>query len=169
MRRLGAEVVGIDPSPQNIGVARAHAADLKLDIDYRTASVDDLAAAGEDPFDIALNLEVVEHVADPARFLERSAGLVRPGGLMVVATINRTLKALVFAKIGAELVLRWLPIGAHDPRKFLKPEEVERMLAAAGLQPAGRTGVVYNPLLDLWRLSEDASVNYMVTAVRPSA
>ncbi len=169
MRRQGFDVVAIDASERNIKTAIVHAADQGLAIDYRTTTVEGLAAAAEPPFDVVLNLEVVEHVADPAGFLAGSAGLVRPGGLMIVATINRTLKAFALAKVGAEYVLGWLPRGTHDPAKFLKPEEVEAALTGAGMNIAERTGVSYNPLMDQWKISADTDVNYMVTATKPHA
>ncbi len=168
MRRLGADVTAIDAAERNIMTARLHAADTGLSITYRKTSVEDLVAEGVAPFDIVLNLEVVEHVADPALFLSKSAALVRPGGLMIVATINRTLKALALAKIGAEYVLGWLPRGTHDPAKFRKPDDIEAMLAAAGLAPAGRAGVTYHPLADLWKISADTDVNYMIVATKPA-
>lgn len=167
MRRLGAEVVAIDAAERNIKTAMVHAQETGLDIDYRAATVEALIAAGAAPFDIVLNLEVVEHVADSSAFLADSASLVRPGGLMVVATINRTLKAFALAKIGAEYVLGWLPRGTHDPAKFLKPEEIDRRLAEAGMVVTGHAGVSYNPLMDLWKIDENTDVNYMVTAVKP--
>ncbi len=166
MHRLGAHVTAIDASERNIKTAMAHAAPLKLDIDYRATTVEALAEANTEPFDLILNLEVVEHVADVDLFLETSAGLLKPGGMMVMATINRTLKALALAKIGAEYVLRWLPAGTHDPRKFVKPEEAKSALTRAGLTITAEAGVSYNPLMDLWRVSEDTSVNYMLTAVK---
>jgi 2-polyprenyl-6-hydroxyphenyl methylase/3-demethylubiquinone-9 3-methyltransferase len=166
MRRLGADVVAIDASERNIKTALVHAQEVGLSIDYRTATVEALVAAGEPPFDIVLNLEVVEHVADPALFLGHSAQLVRPGGMMTVATINRTLKAFALAKVGAEYVLRWLPAGTHDPRKFLKPEEIAGHLASAGLTVAGCVGVSYNPLLDRWRVVDNTDVNFMTTAFK---
>lgn len=167
MRRLGAIVSGIDASERNVKTAIVHARASALDIDYRVATVEALAAAGERPFDIVLNLEVVEHVADPQFFLKTSAGLVAPGGMMIVATINRTLKAFALAKVGAEYVLGWLPRGTHDPSKFQKPEEIAAALAAAGMTVTASAGVAYNPLLDLWRIVDDTSVNFMVTATRP--
>jgi 2-polyprenyl-6-hydroxyphenyl methylase/3-demethylubiquinone-9 3-methyltransferase len=165
MRRLGAEVTGIDASPRNIEVARLHARQAGLDIDYRATSVEDLAASGA-KFDMVLNLEAVEHAADPKLFIEKSAELLKPGGLFVVATINRTLKAFALAKVGAEYVLRWLPRGTHDPRKFVKVEELETFLDGAGLALTARAGVAFDPLADRWRLTEDLAVNYMLTAVR---
>jgi len=169
MRRLGADVVAIDASDRNIKTAMVHAAEAGIEIDYRATTVEDLVQAGEDPFDIVLNLEVVEHVADPAEFLADSARLLRPGGLMIVATINRTLKALALAKIGAEYVLGWLPRGTHDPAKFLKPVEMERALSSAGLAVTAFAGVSYNPLMDLWKISDDTDVNYMAIATKPRA
>lgn len=166
MRRLGASVTAIDASERNIKTAMAHAAPAKLDIDYRATTVEALAEAGTEPFDIVLNLEVVEHVADVDLFLEKSASLLKPGGMMVLATINRTLKALMLAKIGAEYVLRWLPAGTHDPRKFVKPEEAKSALTHAGLTVIAETGVTYNPLMDIWRISDDTDVNYMLTAIK---
>lgn len=166
MARLGAAVVGVDASEKNIAVARLHANEARLQIDYRAATVESLVEAGEAPFDIVLNLEAVEHVADIALFLQSSAALVRPGGFMIVATINRTLKAFALAKVGAEYVLGWLPKGTHDPRKFVKPDEIRGALAGAGMTVVASAGVVYNPLLDVWRISEDVAVNYMLTAVR---
>jgi 2-polyprenyl-6-hydroxyphenyl methylase/3-demethylubiquinone-9 3-methyltransferase len=169
MARLGADVVGVDPSEKNIAVARLHAAEQKLVVDYRATSIEALQADGETPFDIVLNLEAVEHVSDPDHFLAVSAQLTAPDGLLIVATINRTLKAAALAKIGAEYVLRWLPPGTHDPRKFLKPVEIERALQAAGMQVTAKAGMVYNPLLDVWRIGDDVSVNYMVTAIKGRA
>ena len=167
MRRLGAAVTGIDASERNIKTAIVHARSSGLDIDYRVATVEVLTAAGEAPFDVVLNLEVVEHVADPSFFLKTSADLVAPGGLMVVATINRTLKAFALAKVGAEYVLGWLPRGTHDPAKFRKPEEISAALSAAGMIVTAAAGVAYNPLTDLWRIVENTDVNFMVTAVKP--
>ncbi len=167
MRRLGAEVVGIDASDRNVKTALVHANEHKLDIDYRATTIEALDGSGEPPFDIVLNLEVVEHVADPQAFLARSASLVKPGGLMIVASINRTLKALAFAKIGAEYILGWLPRGTHDPRKFIRPEEISSVLSAAAMTVTAKAGVSYDPLMDLWKISDDTGVNFMVTATKP--
>jgi 2-polyprenyl-6-hydroxyphenyl methylase/3-demethylubiquinone-9 3-methyltransferase len=167
MARLGAQVTGIDASERNVKIAQAHAAQSELSIDYRATTVEQLAADGTEPFDVVLNLEVVEHVADVELFLSKSAELTAPGGMMAVATINRTAKALLTAKIGAEYVLRWLPRGTHDPRKFVKPREIRQPLEQAGLQIAGLIGVSYQPLLDSWRPTDDVSVNYMMFATRP--
>ncbi|MBI1366350.1 MAG: bifunctional 2-polyprenyl-6-hydroxyphenol methylase/3-demethylubiquinol 3-O-methyltransferase UbiG [Alphaproteobacteria bacterium] len=166
MRRLGAEVTGVDASERNVKTAALHAKEMNLAIDYRATSVESLLDAGEPAFDIVLNLEAVEHAADQRLFLETSAALVKPGGLMVVATINRTLKALAFAKVGAEYVLGWLPRGTHDPRKFVRPEEIAAWLRPAGMTVTGKAGVSYQPLLDVWRISDDIDVNYMVTAAK---
>lgn len=167
MRRLGAAVTGIDASDRNIKTAVVHARASGLEIDYRAATVEALAEAGEAPFDAVLNLEVVEHVADPRFFLKTSASLVAPGGMMVVATINRTFKAFALAKVGAEYILGWLPRGTHDPAKFQKPEEIAAALSAAGMTVTAAAGVAYNPLLDLWRVVENTDVNFMVTAIKP--
>ena len=127
-----------------------------------------LVAAGAPQYDVVLNLEAVEHVADVDLFLQGSSDLLKPGGLMAVSTINRTLKAFALAKVGAEYVLGWLPRGTHDPRKFLKPDEVSDALVRAGLTPGGTAGVGYNPLMDVWRIVEDTDVNYMMTAFKPA-
>lgn len=169
MTRLGAKVTGLDASEKNIKTAIVHADESGLEIDYRAGTVEALAEAGEPPFDAVLNLEVVEHVADVDLFLGTSATLVKPGGLMAVATINRTLKALATAKIGAEYILRWLPAGTHDPRKFVKPSEIREALEGAGLTFDSALGVNYVPFKDQWRVTADLSVNYMMFATRPSS
>ncbi|MGE4219665.1 MAG: bifunctional 2-polyprenyl-6-hydroxyphenol methylase/3-demethylubiquinol 3-O-methyltransferase UbiG [Alphaproteobacteria bacterium] len=169
MCRLGATVTGIDASEAGILAARAHAAEMGLAIDYRFTTAEALAAAGE-RFDIVLNMEVVEHVADPDAFLETAATLVRPGGLMVAATLNRTVKALLMAKIGAEYILRWLPAGTHDWRKFLKPSELAAGLRLGGMTLQELAGIVYDPIGDRWRLDpRDLDVNYMALAAKPDA
>jgi 2-polyprenyl-6-hydroxyphenyl methylase / 3-demethylubiquinone-9 3-methyltransferase len=167
MRRLGATVTAIDASERNVKTAAVHARSSNLDIDYRVATVEALAAAGETPYDIVLNLEVVEHVADPSFFLTTSAGLVAPSGMMIVASINRTLKAFALAKVGAEYVLGWLPRGTHDPAKFQKPEEIAAALSSAGMSVTAAAGVAFNPFLDQWRVVENTDVNFMITAVKP--
>jgi len=165
MTRLGFAVTGIDPSERNIGTAKAHAATSGLDIAYRTAAAESLA--GEDArFDVVLNMEVVEHVADLRAYLRACAKLVRPGGIMVVATLNKTLKSLALAKIGAEYVLRWLPPGTHDWNRFVAPADLRRMLEESGLNPLKTQGVEFNPMSWDWRLSGDVDVNYMVVASR---
>ena len=163
--RLGAEVTGVDASERNIKVAGVHAMEAGLEIDYRHATAEDLAGAGE-TFDAVLNMEVVEHVADVNAFLAASGTLVRPGGAMVVATLNRTPKAFLLGIVGAEYLLRWLPPGTHDWRRFLRPSELARTLGEGGLTVAEIAGVSYNPLTDSWRLTRDVDVNYMVLAVK---
>ncbi len=169
MRRLGFQVTGVDASERNIGTASTHAAEQGLDIDYRCSTAEDLLAAGAGPFDVVLNMEVIEHVADPGEYLRSCSRLLAPGGLMIVATLNRTLKALALAKIGAEYVLRWVPAGTHDWRKFLKPEELRGFLAGEPVIVDGPFGVVFDPLSGRWSQSGDADVNYMMTVVRDAA
>lgn len=168
LARMGADVVGADASPTNIEVASLHAAGSGLDIDYRATTSEDLAAAGE-RFDVVLNMEVVEHVADVELFLQSCAEMVRPGGLMFVATINRTMKAMALAIIGAEYVLRWLPRGTHQYDRLVRPDEIRTPLAACGMEIIDSTGVSFNPLRDQWNLSRDMDVNYMLLASRPPA
>jgi len=168
MARLGAEVVGADPSKTNIEVAKIHAAQSGLSIDYRAASAEELNAIGE-KFDVVLNMEVIEHVADPALFLRECAAMVKPGGLMFIATINRTMKAWALAIVAAENVLRWLPKGTHSYEKLVRPEEMEGPLAESGMTVIDRTGVFYNVIADRWDLSRDMDVNYMFLARRGDA
>lgn len=168
MARLGAEVVGADPSQTNIEIASIHAGQSGLDIDYRALTAEELAAKGE-KFDIVLNMEVVEHVADVPLFLDCCAQMVNPGGLMFVATINRTMKAWALAIVAAENVLRWLPRGTHQYEKLVRPDEIEGPLSASGMEIIDRTGVFYNPMTDSWNTSRDMDVNYMMLARRPSA
>lgn len=166
MARLGAAMVSADASERNIKTAAVHAAEQGLDIDYRCTTAEALAEAGE-RFDIILNMEVIEHVADPMRFLEDCAGMLQPGGLMFVATLNRTLKAHALAIIGAEYILGWVPRGTHDWKKFITVNEMEAGIAGAGLKLKELAGVTYNPLTDTWSLSRDTDVNYMALAERP--
>lgn len=166
MARLGAEVVGADASETNIEVAKIHAAQSGLDIDYRAKTSEALEKSGE-KFDVILNMEVVEHVADVNLFMSSCARMVKPGGLMFVATINRTAKANLLAIFMAESVLRWLPKGTHEFDKLVKPEELESPINAEGMGIIDRTGVFYNPLTDKWNKSRDMDVNYMVLAKRP--
>jgi 2-polyprenyl-6-hydroxyphenyl methylase/3-demethylubiquinone-9 3-methyltransferase len=165
--RLGATVTGIDPAPENIEAARCHADAQNLAIEYRSALVEDLVAESR-TFDCVLCLEVVEHVPDVAAFLSTCAKLVRPGGLMILSTINRTLKAYALAIVGAEYILRWLPVGTHQWERFVTPDELARHAAVAGLAVSAREGLVYNPLTDAWSLSQDLDVNYMASAARPA-
>ncbi len=163
--RMGASVVGADPSEKNIGIASTHASESGTVVDYRAVTAEQLAQEGE-TFDVVLNMEVVEHVADVNLFITTCAGMVRPGGLMFVATINRTLKARALAIFAAENVLRWLPRGTHQYEKLVRPEEIETPLHRAGLEVIHRTGVFYNPLQDRWNLSPDMDVNYMLLTKR---
>jgi 2-polyprenyl-6-hydroxyphenyl methylase/3-demethylubiquinone-9 3-methyltransferase len=165
LSRLGAKVVGIDASEPNVRVASLHAAEGGLEIDYRHATAERLAGSGEG-FDVVLNMEIVEHVADLDAFLAASSALVKPGGAMVVATLNRTPKAFLLGIVGAEYLLRWLPPGTHDWRRFVRPSELARALDKGGLTVAEITGMAYNPLTDSWRLARDVDVNYMVFAVK---
>ena len=166
MRRLGFSVTGVDASERNIGTASAHAAEQGLEIDYRASTAEALLEAGEPPFDLILNMEVIEHVADPGQFLRDCSKLLKPGGLMIVATLNRTLKAFALAKVGAEYVLRWLPIGTHDWSQFLKPEELRGFLDGEAVAVDGPFGVAYDPLTGRWLQSHDTDVNYMMTVAR---
>jgi len=165
LARLGASMVGADPAEKNIAAAKVHAEQSELAIDYRATTAEALADAGE-RFDIVLAMEVVEHVADVKLFVARCAEMVDPGGLMIAATINRTLKSFALAIVGAEYILRWLPRGTHQWDKFVTPNELEIALELGGLRVIDETGVVYNPLADQWRLATDMDVNYMLVAER---
>lgn len=166
MARMGADVVGADASEKNIRIAETHAAGSGVTVDYRAVTAEALAQAGE-TFDIVLNMEVVEHVSDVDFFLSTCASMVRPGGMMVIATINRTMKAAALAIFAAENVLRWLPRGTHQYEKLVRPEEIERPLSASGLTITERTGVFFSPFTNQWNLSRDMDVNYMLIAKRP--
>jgi len=169
MARLGAEVVGADAAERNIPVARVHAEAQGLSIDYRHTTAEALVAEGEQ-FDVVLNMEVVEHVADPQSYLTACRDLMKPGGLMVCSTLNRNPKSYLFAIIGAEHVMRWLPKGTHEWRKFITPDELFAMLESAGLDPVDRKGMVFNPVSWSWGLSDrDLSVNYVTTSLRPGS
>ena len=161
MARLGAEVVGADASETNIEVAKLHAREAGVSIDYRATTAEALAAAGEQ-FDIVLNMEVVEHVADVPLYLQSCANLVKPGGLMFLATINRTARAFALAIVGAEYVLGWLPKGTHQYEKFLTPDEITSITRRHGLEKIDETGVSFNPLRNEWGRSRDMAVNYML-------
>nr|CAD6432861.1 bifunctional 2-polyprenyl-6-hydroxyphenol methylase/3-demethylubiquinol 3-O-methyltransferase UbiG [Rhizobium sp. Q54] len=164
--RMGATVVGADPSEKNIRIASTHAAETGTTVDYRAVTAEQLAEAGE-TFDVVLNMEVVEHVADVDFFMRTCASMVKPGGLMFVATINRTMKARALAIFAAENILRWLPKGTHQYEKLVRPDELEAPLAASGMDVVHRTGVFFNPLQDRWNLSPDMDVNYMLLAKKP--
>ena len=167
MARLGAEVVGADAAARNIPVARVHAEQSGLEIDYRHTTAEAMAAEGEQ-FDAVLNMEVVEHVADPAGYLRACHDLMKPGGLMICSTLNRNPKSYVMAIIGAEHVMRWLPKGTHEWSKFITPDELFALLSGAGLEPVDRKGFVFNPISWSWSISDrDLSVNYVTASTRP--
>jgi len=166
MSRLGFAVTGVDASERNIAVASAHAEQVGVAVDYRCATAEELVAEDEAAFDLILNMEVIEHVVDPGEYLRTCARLLAPGGLMIVASLNRTLKALALAKIGAEYVLRWLPAGTHDWRKFLHPEEIRGYLDGESVEVEGPFGVAFNPLNGQWARSGDVDVNYMMTVTK---
>ena len=166
MARLGADVVGADPATRNIPVARLHAEQSGLTIDYRLTTAEDLAAAGEQ-FDVVLNMEVVEHVPNPQSFLSACQTLLKPGGLMICSTLNRNAKSFGVAIVGAEWVMRWLPKGTHDWKKFITPNELAEFIRKAGLDPVDRKGMVFNPIAWSWSLSSrDLSVNYVTASVK---
>lgn len=166
MARLGATVVGADAAPRNIPVAQVHAAQSGLTIDYRHTTAEDLAAAGE-RFDVVLNMEVVEHVADPLAYLTACQQLLKPGGLMICSTLNRNAKSFAMAIVGAEWVMGWLPKGTHDWRKFITPDELTDLIRTAGLDPVDAKGMVFNPLGWSWSLSSrDLSCNYVTASVK---
>jgi 2-polyprenyl-6-hydroxyphenyl methylase/3-demethylubiquinone-9 3-methyltransferase len=168
LARLGASIVGADPSDTNIAVAQHHAAQSGLAIDYRNTSAEALAQAGE-AFDVVLAMEVVEHVADVGLFVATAAEMVKPDGLIFMATLNRTMKSFALAIVGAEYILRWLPRGTHRWDKFVTPNELEIALAQGGMHISGETGVMYNLLADRWQLTADMDVNYMVVAEKTAA
>jgi 2-polyprenyl-6-hydroxyphenyl methylase/3-demethylubiquinone-9 3-methyltransferase len=165
LARLGAAMVGIDPAPGNVEIARRHAEADCLVVDYRATTAEELAATGAQ-FDAVLAMEVVEHVTDVRSFVKTACALVRPSGLLFAATLNRTLKSFALAIVGAEYVLRWLPKGTHQWEKFVTPEELAKAMHVGGVEITGRTGVVYRPLIDEWRASTDMAVNYMVVGER---
>jgi 2-polyprenyl-6-hydroxyphenyl methylase/3-demethylubiquinone-9 3-methyltransferase len=168
LARIGADVTGLDPAGENIAAAKAHAQKGGLAIDYRQETVEAVVASGR-RFDIVLAMEVVEHVADVEAFVAACCAAVKPGGLLVMATLNRTLKSYALAIVGAEYVLRWLPRGTHDWNRFVTPAELGRAIEAAGLELGERTGVVYNPLTDRWSAARDMDVNYMLAATRAAS
>ncbi|MGC1466488.1 MAG: bifunctional 2-polyprenyl-6-hydroxyphenol methylase/3-demethylubiquinol 3-O-methyltransferase UbiG [Pseudolabrys sp.] len=163
LARIGASVVGADPSAENIEAASAHARESGVAVDYRATTAEELAAANE-KFDIVLAMEVVEHVSDVGLFVNTCAAMVKPGGLMIAATINRTMKSFALAIVGAEYVLRWLPRGTHQWDKFVTPNELEIAFERGGLRVIGEKGVIYNLFADRWQLSSDTDVNYMLVA-----
>jgi 2-polyprenyl-6-hydroxyphenyl methylase/3-demethylubiquinone-9 3-methyltransferase len=169
MARLGADVVGADAAERNIPVAQVHAEQSGLEIDYRHTTAEAMAADGEQ-FDVVLNMEVVEHVADPLAYLTACQQLLKPGGLMICSTINRNPKSYLMAIIGAEHIMRWLPKGTHEWNKFITPDELFELIKQAGLEPVDRTGFVFNPIAWSWSLSDrDLSVNYTTASVKPAS
>ncbi|WP_137701004.1 bifunctional 2-polyprenyl-6-hydroxyphenol methylase/3-demethylubiquinol 3-O-methyltransferase UbiG [Marimonas lutisalis] len=168
MARLGATVIGADAAERNIPVAQIHAEQSGLDIDYRHTTAEALAQAGEQ-FDVVLNMEVVEHVADPLAYLTACRHLLKPGGLHICSTINRNPKSFAVAIVGAEYVMRWLPKGTHEWRKFITPDELYGLLEQAGLRPVDKKGFVFNPVSWRWSISDrDLSVNYVTASVKPA-
>ncbi|MEE9455509.1 MAG: bifunctional 2-polyprenyl-6-hydroxyphenol methylase/3-demethylubiquinol 3-O-methyltransferase UbiG [Paracoccaceae bacterium] len=166
MARLGATVIGADPAAGNTKVAALHAKQSGLEIDYRCVTAEDLVVAGEQ-FDIILNMEVVEHVANPLAFLTTCENLLKPGGLMLCSTLNRNAKSYAMAIIGAEVIMRWLPRGTHEWQKFITPDELFTLITDAGLTPMDRKGFVFNPLTWSWSIStRDMSVNYVTASVK---
>ena len=169
MARLGASVMGADAAAGNIPVAQVHAEQSGLAIDYRNATAEALAEAGEQ-FDAVLNMEVVEHVADPLAYLTACRRLLKPGGLHLCSTINRNTKSFAMAIVGAEYVMRWLPKGTHEWSKFITPDELYDLLRQAGLEPVDRKGFVFSPISWSWSLSpRDLSVNYVTASLKPKA
>jgi 2-polyprenyl-6-hydroxyphenyl methylase/3-demethylubiquinone-9 3-methyltransferase len=165
LARLGTRVTGIDPAAENIAAAEAHASAGGLDIAYEVATAEELASRGAS-YDALLLLEVVEHVPDVPAFLKAVAPLAKPGGVMILSTLNRTLKSFALAIVGAEYILRWLPVGTHQWQRFVTPAELGSALSAAGLAMTGTEGLIYDPFSDEWRLGTDADVNYFATATR---
>ena len=163
LARMGFAVTGVDAGDKNIGVAKVHAEQSGLSIDYRVGGPEDVAAGS---FDVVLTMEVIEHVPDPARFVALAAGAVRPGGAFVGATLNRTTKSYALAVMGAEYILRWLPAGTHDWRKFVKPSEFAAFLRAAGVEVREQKGMAYVPFRDEWHETNDLDVNYVLFGVK---
>ena len=165
LARMGGVVTGIDPAAENIETASQHAATSDLAINYRAATAESLAADG-DTFDLVVCLEVIEHVPEPGAFVATLARLLAPGGLLVMSTINRTPQSYALAIVGAEYILRWLPVGTHQWDKFVRPSELKRFMATAGLTRFDSRGLVYNLFKDAWSLSDDTGVNYLATGAR---
>lgn len=165
LARLGADVTGLEPAQENLAIAKRHATQHQLTIDYRGDSAEETATNGAS-FDVVCAMEVVEHVTDPGAFIATACSMVKPGGMFFASTLNRTFKSFALAIVGAEYVLRWVPAGTHQWEKFLTPAELEDMINATPLKCFERSGVVYNPLLRSWRTSSNMDVNYMVSARR---
>lgn len=164
MTRLGASVTGVDALEKNLKTAKTHAEQMGLEIDYRHGTIEQMVQSDESLFDAVLNMEVIEHVANPPDFMIDCGAMVREGGLMICSTINRTMKAFLFAIVGAEYVLRWLPRGTHQYEKLVKPAEIKRWLTDAGLAPDPSIGMSLNPLTSAWRFSDDLTINYVTVA-----
>lgn len=167
LARMGARVTGIDPAARNIEIARAHAQDSCLAIDYRAESSETLLAGGA-CFDVVLAMEVVEHVPDLEKFARAACALVAPGGMLFASTLNRTLKSFALGIVAAEYILRWVPRGAHRWDRFVAPRELEQAIEAGGLAVIAETGVIFDPFRGGWRTSRDMDVNYMTAAARPA-
>lgn len=165
LARLGADVTGIDPAEKNLAIARAHAQEAGVVVAYRAVTAETLAAEGA-KFDVVCAMEVVEHVRRPGAFVATAASLVKPGGLLFLSTINRTLKSFALAIVGAEYVLRWVPTGTHQWEKFITPRELARLVEDAGCDIADTTGVIYDPFARRWFPARDMDVNYMMAAMR---
>ncbi|MCK5166613.1 MAG: bifunctional 2-polyprenyl-6-hydroxyphenol methylase/3-demethylubiquinol 3-O-methyltransferase UbiG [Rhodospirillaceae bacterium] len=164
MAALGANVTGIDAGAKNIEIAKIHSGQSGLDINYINTLPEDLMTEGK-RFDVVLNMEIIEHVSDPEIFMAASTKLLKENGVMVLSTLNRTIKSLLLAKIGAEYILRWLPAGTHTWGKFIKPSELARLIRPHGMEFTKIVGVIYNPLKDSWSISKnDLDVNYMAFA-----
>jgi len=169
MARLGARVVGIDAAGENIRAAQAHAQRSGINVDYRNIAAEALAAAEEERFDVVLNMEVIEHAADPGALVSAGAELLKPGGLMIASTLNRNPKSFMMAVVGGEWIMRWLPRGTHDWSRFVTPDELYGLIRSSGLDPVDRKGFVFNPIAGTWSLSDrDLSVNYVTTSVKPA-
>lgn len=166
MVRLGAIVTGVDALERNVKTAKTHAEQVGITVDYRHGTIEQMVAAQERPFDVVLNMEVIEHVAIPRDFIADCAAMVQPGGLMICSTINRTFKAFAFAIVGAEYVLRWLPRGTHQYDKLVKPKELQSYLDAAGMSVERLTGMSLNPITERWTVGDDLSINYVTVASR---
>ena len=164
MTRLGANVTGIDASSKNIGIAKLHAKKNKLKINYLCSSPEKLKT--QKKFDVILNMEIVEHVEDINFFINSCSKLLKKNGLMFVATLNKTLKSYIFAIIGAEYVLRWLPIGTHDWEKFVRPEDLKKILSKNNLNFEKLDGMNFNIIKDEWSISSDTSINYIVKSIK---
>jgi 2-polyprenyl-6-hydroxyphenyl methylase / 3-demethylubiquinone-9 3-methyltransferase len=168
MARLGAEVVGVDPAPAAIEAARRHAEETGAKLDYRAATVEELTKEPK-RFEVVSAMEVIEHTADPQQFVAAAAALVKPGGLLLASTLNRTLKSFALAIVGAEYMLRWLEPGTHRWEQFVTPLELTGYARAAGLRRVSLRGIVYDPFGASWRLSSDTGVNYLFAAAKPDA